>query len=135
MSRFSFRVWDNELNQWRDSCFVSDDGFLYKIENTGARILLSGARYTVEQSTGLLDISGKEIFEGDILQIKYKHNEPFISPVMWSDQLAGYVVTPPKEKHECMIWPYFDKREPEYISVIEILGNIHENPELVGGAK
>ena len=93
---------------------------------------------TVGQYTGLKDKNGKRIFEGDILQIAKN-----------ADGLGGYynpALTCPVNvvvKWDMCAWMWetisADKR---YISFpdawchydCEIIGNIHDNPELIGGA-
>jgi uncharacterized phage protein (TIGR01671 family) len=91
--------------------------------------MLSGAYldYPVMQFTGLLDKNGKEIYEGDIVRTQWG-GEGFIQFIdgafhfMFEDGKARVLVS----EHEA------GKRE------IEVIGNIHENPDLIesgSGAK
>lgn len=73
--------------------------------------------YILEQFTGLLDKNGKEIYEGDIFRLcdgDFYETPPTV--VELSDFLGGNY------------WLVNNGREnPEY----EVIGNIHENPELL----
>ena len=67
----------------------------------------------IEQYTGLKDKNGKEIYEGDI--VKLWDREPEL--VVWDNLIGAY---------DPLSWETFDTDE------CEVVGNIHENPELLG---
>ncbi len=75
---------------------------------------------TVGQQIGKQDKSGKEIYGGDILQLAYE-----------TLSLRGIV-----QQTESGLWELY-KDEDNHIGVhhnidrVEIIGNIHENPELL----
>ena len=71
---------------------------------------------TLGQYTGLKDKNGKKIFEGDI--VKY-FKETFL--VNWGRVVLIFMMI---EKY-----PKFDNQ------YIEVIGNIHDNPELLGGVE
>lgn len=78
---------------------------------------------TVGQYTGLKDKNGKRIFEGDVVKMFHKDDFCEIGPVMWSDIGARYKFAPPVGAAYNI----------DCTCVMEIVGNIHDNPELLKG--
>lgn len=84
---------------------------------------------TIGQYTGVTDIHGKKIFEGDIV----KHYNFSVDPehfssgvILWNDDACRWERT----DTECSE-RFFISSECKY----EVIGNIHDNPELMGGAE
>ena len=80
----------------------------------------------VEQCTGLRDKNGKLIYEGDIVHY-VKHTPMGIggdryAKVFWWDNIQGFAI-------ETNCGDYYGLQDYE----IEVVGNIHENPELLEG--
>ncbi|MDE6796881.1 MAG: YopX family protein [Ruminococcus sp.] len=82
---------------------------------------------TLGEYTGLTDMNGKKIFEGDIIQEEYgSRNQKNIKKfeVYWDREYAGF-------------YPIYDHEHPAGYSVeaqySEVIGNIHDNPELLKG--
>ena len=79
---------------------------------------------SIGQYTGLTDKNGKKIFEGDIIRV----DDTEIAVVEYDETSAFYMAV-------------FDRAESDFGSLIgqypnvEIIGNVHDNPELVKGAK
>lgn len=82
---------------------------------------------TVGQYTGLCDKNGKKIFEGDICQIK---NHRLISEVPFVIEWEDFV-------YNGWVWEALDenKNEDSFTAsaarICEVIGNIHDNPELL----
>lgn len=77
---------------------------------------------TVGQYTGLTDKNGKKIFEGDIVEFQEEYG-----CIEYHDKEAKFVV-----KYDAGICDF------DHIPVneVEVIGNIHDNPELLkGGAE
>ena len=72
---------------------------------------------TVGQYTGLTDKNGKRIFEGDI--VRYEDD---IGYVIYNGDDARFLVDSPNM--------YISM---DYSNEFEVIGNIHDNPELLGG--
>ena len=88
---------------------------------------------TVGRFTGLTDRNGKKIFEGDIIHLEY-------SQVFFGGEYFGEYTAEVSYKEGCFVTDGinnggeietplsgFDNDE------LEIIGNIHDNPELLGG--
>ena len=88
---------------------------------------------TVGQYTGLTDKNGKKIFEGDIVRHYYKVavGEPddfVIGLVRWNEKFLSWERTSASSEH----FPY-DFVRLSHRCVYEVVGNIHDNPELLEG--
>ena len=111
MRELKFRVWNKIMRHYRH--FVLQKGVSVSI----------GADLEIEQCTGLKDKNGKEIYEGDILHSK-----------VGTDYVVSYSV----DKGRYEMWSKDGCgggiADVQYIKEfnIEVIGNIHENPELLG---
>ncbi len=113
--RFRFRAWDTLKKQYfHDVQFQYDDEvecFGYMLDDTYKE------RYVVEQCTGLKDKNGNLIFEGDIVEYKIPGIPKISAIVHWS----------PNSVH---FWKG-SQDLATYKKTTVIVGNIHENPELI----
>ena len=95
---------------------------------------------SVGQFTGLYDKNGKEIYEGDILRYPAKdksQEENFVSfEVFWhdndcADNHIGWQIDR-RHFHGCICGTSdISTFLPKYIKKMVIIGNIHDNPELL----
>lgn len=159
MAPLKFRAWDKQKNVMLEKPIVDEERGSLDYTFTQLAINFDGLvlgfsshdwgkdgihehdvnvkdRFILMQSTGLLDKNGKEIFEGDVVRYKElrgfacedddfrssEHVEICIKAVRYSDGA---------------FWPrpYFNDCEDGYYSWrrfdFEVIGNEHENPELL----
>jgi hypothetical protein len=105
MSRIiKFRAWNDIDKKMCDNGVV-----LHRLS-----ALLSIKNYHAMQFTGLLDVNGVEIYEGDILECE----EHFYYEISWHN------------KH-CCWWVSDVGGLDELPPSAKVIGNIHQNPELL----
>ncbi len=107
-----FRVWSK-----KESKYLYPDNFA----DLGAYFILShnqrDGNYIFQQFTGLSDVNGKEIYEGDILESIIDDRK---SIGLCKSILGGWKIFNIKEVS--IAWDRFEEK---------IIGNIFENPELI----
>lgn len=82
---------------------------------------------TVGQYTGLKDKNGKRIFEGDIVQWKDENFNNYTSVVEWRGEKWNYPAFDlAKHDYECNGLQYVHED-----CIIEVIGTIYDNPELL----
>ena len=78
---------------------------------------------TIEQWTGLTDKKGKDIYEGDIIRWDEKHTGG-VEAVQWFNQDGAWSCKG-RDKDDCGSWLGGNEH------ICEVIGNVHENPELL----
>lgn len=85
--------------------------------------------FKLMQYTGVLDSNDKEICEDDIVQITNPHmNEAFTGIVFFQD--GAYQISRVSSDDVMLLYTWH-KRSETYHTAIDVIGNIHENPELL----
>lgn len=77
---------------------------------------------TVGQYTGLTDKNGKMIFEGDIIKNEYVEGKYQLFKIIYNETMYRWEV---ENKYRCC------GKLCHVIGSMEIIGNIHDNPELL----
>lgn len=88
------------------------------------------------QCTGLKDKNGKLIFEGDIVEVtNLKSKYVLNTPVVWEKDICAFMVWGNKAKtYGNYIGALMEEDEDGMVPyAVEVIGNIHNNPELLEG--
>lgn len=86
---------------------------------------------TVGQYTGLLDKNGKKIFEGDILKIKScDYDYEYTTQVYYSCHTLCVNIY--GQDYDSTAISFADDIWDEECCEVEVIGNIYDNPELLG---
>ena len=119
MREIKFRAWDKDLKRWTN--YSIDDGLLmfYDEHADCWKIDREGERFILCQFTGLKNINGKEIYEGDI--VRAVGFLKWIGVAKYSNKNQAFVF---EGVENIVFMSQFDQS-------FKILGNIYENPELL----
>ncbi len=118
-----YRIWCKKKNEWeKDFCVINSDGDVLHQNKTGG-FNIANKDHIVVFSTGLKDCKGVEIFSGDIVK-----NGEDVMLVGWSDKFASFCL----EKEGWAFRHFFG--EAVEADKVEVIGNIHQNPELLQAA-
>lgn len=119
MRKLQFRFWDikNKCFAWANPSVER----LSLLNNTGYYELYGTIDYTITQFTGQRDKNGRDIYEGDIVTTMYdtKGVVEFVGNVNGKIPIYGWTIRE-KENYRCVQ------------TICEVIGNIFENPELIG---
>jgi len=123
MNQIKFRAWDGE--KLSEPFSLGHLLINYNSEYADGRSDISrfnfdgeATRPILEQFTGLLDKNGKEIWEGDIVkQTTASGTDPHIRPVVFITGTFG--AGRPFDFHNMVT------------GIVEVIGNIHENADLL----
>ena len=134
MREIKFRAWghfggyakDNMIQNWQSSDLIEYVG------------LDGGGHFEIMQYTGLKDKNGKEIYEGDIVEYDDICSDAHIlktgkkdrGVITWIEKRCQLM---PQEIRENVKGGHYIAHW-EFLTSIEVIGNIYENPELLKNA-
>lgn len=122
MKGIKFRVWNK-----KSKCFGALSLHTAGFSADGIFEFRDDDFVAIQQFTGLQDINGKDIYEGDLL-IRPAQSLPTYFEVYWNAYCAKFG-TKTHYKHNKMIATY--PIIADNFCKMEIAGNIFENPELL----
>lgn len=121
-----FRAWDKEFKEMvQVDALVFDEQIIKATYKNGNVVKEDIKNYVLMQSTGMLDKNEREIFEGDVLKVT--NLSSWLEVVSFNEDKAMFVSKETKRKVEET--PLYDLFNTDIFEV-EIIGNIHTNPEL-----
>lgn len=80
------------------------------------------------QPTGLKDVHGTEIYEGDIINYKYGRHTSTQFVVKYDEFQATFVVV---DNHNDLVYTFRELADYIQLNSLEVIGNIYENKELL----
>ena len=136
-----FRVWDETQHKMLQvDCIEFINGKAYWVEASPTDGNVQGgndgpvrdnSQLKLEQSTGLKDDNGNEIYEGDILATSSRIGRELLTDYLkvdWREDYAGFFCGE-KPLFACLSEWDNDIKYPQTFP--EIVGNVHTNPELL----
>ena len=138
MCEIKYRVWSKKQKTYNykhpfntHGCFyISQNGVLFSDYGNVITPEIKQDYFVIERYTGIKDQDDKEIYEGDILRWKHYYeitgeDIETTAKVYWEEKDASFVVGDWFESLGHLV----DEDK------VEVVGNIHENPELLNGDK
>ncbi len=118
MREIKFRAWDNKKECFTDYQ-IMDNFILFFEKHNGCWLSNKENRFELMQYTGLNDKNGKEIYEGDIIEVDGYGNKEIYTV---SYRYGRYVL-----ETKDLVEGFLDVDD----DFLEVVGNIYEHPKLL----
>ena len=133
MRTIKFRAWDKREKRWLGVNLHMSviDGLLWWQFGYGCEILSAEERENIElvQYIEREDKNKKEMYEGDVVKWVNNFGEENIGWIRYTKPIAGFYIVLIKGSYI----PFYTGSERNFSwTDLEIIGNIYENPELLG---
>lgn len=129
--QIKFRVWDKSLNKY---VYTNNGYYICESEMGGYKLVFNlndncwKGDYIIQQFTGLLDKNGKEIYEGDLLEINEEDKPNYFEDYchVWYAEFSGSWTVSFNHFHSetCCDCSMVNRK-------YSVIGNIFENPDLL----
>lgn len=124
-----FRVWDTynkEMLDVQELDYADSYNGQPMIRTTMYNDYFDTEEMILMQFTGLHDKNGKEIYEGDIVELKANNGCcEMIGTIIYDEYDLAFELRDIEEETQECLW--YAEQE------LEVIGNIYDNPELLGG--
>ena len=128
MREIKFRAWDKENKAFMPSeGYAICDGDVMGLRYGNEMEDVLTDQIELMQYTGLKNMNGVDIYERDIVKSNYKYAQPKISQIIMEDGNSYIAGEDLATGNEMLVSDHVDE--------IEVIGNIHANPELLEAEK